>query len=76
MKGRRFLIRLILSSPLSIFTFGQGHQGKPERERDPVCGLPVEKNRELSATYRGHTYYFCSNRDRDTFKTNPQKYVK
>ena len=49
---------------------------KPEKARDPVCGLIVEKNPNLSAEYQGQTYYFCTKADRDKFKENPQKYVK
>ncbi len=49
---------------------------KPAKARDPVCGLIVEKNPNMSAEYQGQTYYFCSKTDRDKFKENPQKYVK
>ena len=49
---------------------------KPEKARDPVCGLMVEKNPNLSADYQGQTYYFCTKTDRDKFKENPQKYIK
>ena len=43
--------------------------------RDPVCGLMVEKDPELSAVYKGQTYYFCSKADRDKFMKVPEKYV-
>jgi YHS domain-containing protein len=36
----------------------------------------VEKDPQLSADYKGQTYYFCSKTDRDKFKKNPQKYEK
>jgi YHS domain-containing protein len=49
---------------------------RPEKVRDPVCGLMVEKDAEMSATYNGRTYYFCSKADRDVFRKNPGKYVK
>ena len=51
-------------------------QPRPEKVRDPVCGLMVERDPELSAVYGGQTYYFCSKADRDKFKKNPEKYVK
>jgi YHS domain-containing protein len=51
-------------------------QPRPEKVRDPVCGLMVEKDQELSAVYKGKTYYFCSKADRDKFKKNSEKYVK
>lgn len=49
---------------------------RPEKARDPVCGIMVEKDPALSAVYKGTTYYFCSNADRDKFKKSPEKYVK
>jgi YHS domain-containing protein len=76
MKDRRsatlFLFALLA---LSVFAFGQKRTRTP-RATDPVCGLSVEKDPQLSATYHGQTFYFCSNRDRDTFRKNPAKYVK
>ena len=51
-------------------------QGKKGQVQDPVCMLWVDKVAELSATYKGETYYFCSKRDKDFFKDNPAKYVK
>ena len=49
---------------------------KHEKARDPVCGLMVEKNPNLSADYQGQTYYFCTKTDRDKFRENPQRYIK
>jgi YHS domain-containing protein len=49
---------------------------RPEKARDPVCGIMVEKDPNLSANYDGTTYYFCSKADRETFRKNPRKYVK
>ena len=49
---------------------------KPEKAKDPVCGLMVDKDPKLSTTYKGDTYYFCSRADLDEFKKNPDKYVK
>lgn len=51
-------------------------QGKKGQVQDPVCGLWVDKVAELSVEYKGQTYYFCSNKDRELFKTNPTKYLK
>ena len=67
--GLIFLLGLCLA-------YGQDKKPKPEKVRDVVCGLMVEKNPELSADYKGQPYYFCTKRDRDEFKRNPQKYVK
>jgi YHS domain-containing protein len=53
------------------------HQApKPEKAIDPVCGLSVDKVPDLSSTYKGQTYYFCSKKDRDLFKVSPEKYLK
>jgi len=63
---------------LVIFTFGSlllFSQGKKGQVQDPVCDLWVDKHAELSYTYKGDTYYFCSNRDKDLFKANPPKYL-
>jgi len=49
---------------------------KAEKVRDPVCGIMVEKNPELSASHKGETYYFCSKADAEEFKKNPEKYAK
>jgi YHS domain-containing protein len=69
---------MVVSSLTSIFavlnsSFGQAP--KPQKVRDPVCGLMVVKNPELSITYDRQTYYFCSKADRDTFKGRPNKYL-
>jgi YHS domain-containing protein len=65
MKNRRLLLTLLVLLALSILAFGQGKnlRRRSETVRDPVCGLMVEN------------YYFCTKRDRDEFKKNPQKYV-
>ena len=49
---------------------------KAEKAKDPVCGLMVDKNPELSANYKGETYYFCTKTDLEQFKKAPEKYVK
>ena len=65
-----------ISAPKSTFFPKSAPQPRPEKVRDPVCGLMVEKDPELSAVYKGQTYYFCSKADRDKFKKNPEKYAK
>ena len=57
----------------TMFVFSQGKKGQVQ---DPVCNLWVDKVAELSSPYKGETYYFCSNRDKDLFKANPSKYLK
>jgi YHS domain-containing protein len=76
--NRRLFISAIAMQGLSLLTFGQTRslRPRPERVRDPVCGIMVEKDPTLSTVYQGRTYYFCSKADRDTFTRNAQKYLK
>ena len=70
-------IRMVLTT-LAILAMGTLlvlAQGKKGQVQDPVCGLWVDKNSELSFVHKGETYYFCSNRDKDFFKANPSKYL-
>jgi YHS domain-containing protein len=78
MKHGRVLISFVIVLGLSMLVFGQTKnlRPRPEKARDPVCGLIVEKDPKLSAEYDGKTYYFCSLADRDKFKKKPEKYVK
>jgi YHS domain-containing protein len=62
--------------PRSTFIPKSEPRPRPEKVRDPVCGLMVEKDPELSAAYKGQTYYFCSKADREKFKKNPEKYIR
>ena len=43
---------------------------------DPVCGMEVEPDEELSFVYKGKKYYFCMKSDMEKFKANPEKYLK
>jgi len=48
-----------------------------EPVRDPVCGMQITpETAEATAEYEGRTYYFCSVKDKETFVTDPEKYVK
>lgn len=42
---------------------------------DPVCGMQVNEDESLSATYEGQTYYFCSEDCRDEFMEAPDEYA-
>ena len=50
--------------------------GKAEQQKvvDPVCGMEIEPNEEVSFTYNSVKYYFCSVEDMEKFKKNPEKY--
>ncbi|MBI3152279.1 MAG: YHS domain-containing protein [Chloroflexi bacterium] len=42
----------------------------------PVCGMEVTpETAGGKSEYKGHTYYFCSKADKDTFDQNPEKYI-
>jgi len=46
-----------------------------EKSIDPVCGMSVEEEGSLKATYHGREYHFCSEQCRDEFQKNPELYV-
>ena len=41
----------------------------------PVCGMDVDPKTAPRSVYRGTTYYFCSDDDKKTFDTAPDKFV-
>jgi len=43
---------------------------------DPVCGVKVNKTESYDLKYKGVNYYFDSYECRETFKMNPEKFVK
>ncbi len=68
---------ILILTATSMMVFAQGQTKKtPEKAKDPVCGIMVDKDPNLSANYKGETYYFCSKADMDKFKKEPEKYVK
>jgi len=43
---------------------------------DPFCGMQVETaNAPAQTTYQGRTYYFCADRCRGRFETDPDRYA-
>src|SRR6266513_1852314 len=41
----------------------------------PVCGMDVDPKSAPKSVYKGTTYYFCSDDDKKTFDTDPQKFA-
>src|SRR6266446_315631 len=41
----------------------------------PVCGMDVDPKTSPKSVYKGTTYYFCSDDDKKTFDTAPDKFV-
>jgi YHS domain-containing protein len=74
---KRF-IQIAMLAAMTVLLLGTliASSQKKGQVQDPVCNLWVDKVAELSAEYKGETYYFCSKRDKDLFKANPSKYVK
>ncbi|MES1945193.1 cation transporting P-type ATPase [Salinisphaera sp. PC39] len=44
--------------------------------RDPVCGMFVDPTSVRSLAHAGETYYFCSERCRDKFADEPNRYLQ
>ena len=66
------LVLIITSSAV----FAQQAKKAPEKAKDPVCRIMVDKDPTLSVNHKGETYYFCSKTDMEKFKKEPDKYVK
>jgi YHS domain-containing protein len=77
---KRLIVAALLLIAVPVVLASAVPQGrrteKAEKARDPVCGIMVDKNPELSASHKGETYYFCSKADMEEFKKNPDKYAK
>lgn len=41
----------------------------------PVCGMDVERDTRLKTDYKGHSYYFCSERDKKKFLERPEAFA-
>ena len=53
-----------------------GFEAKPDTVLDPVCGMYVDPQKAPgSATHKGKTYYFCSQRCVERFKADPEKFL-
>ena len=70
------LIAVVFTASVTAFAQAKKSEKPPEKATDPVCGLKVEKNAELSATHKGETHYFCSRADMEKFRKEPEKYAK
>lgn len=43
--------------------------------KDPVCGMECTGSK-ITTTYKGKTYYFCSEGCKASFEREPEKYLK
>ena len=69
------VVLIVILAATSMTVFAQAKK-TPEKAKDPVCGILVDKDPNLSANYKGETYYFCSKADMEKFKKEPEKYAK
>lgn len=56
------------------------HARRPEAAahlaQDPVCGMSVDPDPAEHRSYqKGETYYFCSSGCKETFDSDPGKYI-
>ncbi|MBC3868618.1 heavy metal translocating P-type ATPase [Undibacterium oligocarboniphilum] len=51
------------------------HTDMPGMLKDPVCGMSVTENSNHHEEFNGAVYYFCSDKCRTKFVTNPTQYV-
>jgi YHS domain-containing protein len=55
----------------------EGRKAVGEAFTCPVDGMPMRVTEHTPATeYRGKTYYFCDEKDKQTFMRDPEQYVK
>ena len=77
---RRSIVAILLIAVLATVSptaFAQAKKAdKPEKVRDVICGMKVDKDPALSAKHNGETYYFCSKADAEKFKKEPEKYLR
>jgi starch phosphorylase len=48
----------------------------PNYVYDPVCGMPARAERDISASYQGQEFFFCSSLCRDAFRADPERFSK
>ncbi len=55
----------------------EGRKKVGEEFTCPVDGMPMSVTENTPATeYRGKTYYFCNEADKQAFLQDPERYVK
>lgn len=52
------------------------HRSTERNYKDPVCGMELSRITAIDAMeYKDKTYYFCTRECRETFETDPEKYI-
>jgi YHS domain-containing protein len=74
---KRIIFALTFATAIAMVSTNFYSQSrKAEKAVDPVCGLTVDKKDELSYVYKREKYFFCSNKDLNTFRQNPERYAR
>ena len=69
------IILIVVLAATSMTALAQAKKNT-EKAKDPVCGLMVDKDPNLSANHKGETYYFCSKADMEKFRKDPERYAR
>jgi RND family efflux transporter MFP subunit len=78
--GERIVIsgNFLIDSESKLEMAASGMQ--PTLEIDPVCGMEISPRKAgkegLKSTYRGESYYFCSQACREQFEKDPNRFIK
>lgn len=59
---------------MSCNVFKSNHT--PQYSVDPVCNMKVDKSEAYTYKYKGIEYFFDSKNCKETFKMNPEKFIK
>jgi YHS domain-containing protein len=66
----------MMGSGLTGTGMATGERKAAGKAVDPVCGMEVDSAGAPSVTYKGKTYYFCSDDDKSKFEKNPEQYLR
>jgi len=62
-------------NPDSNQVYAEARTSTDEHPLCPVCEMDVDPATAPKSVYKGKTYYFCSQRDKETFDATPDKFV-
>lgn len=63
------------TNPNSNQAYASAPVSTAEHPLCPICAMDVDPKTAPKSVYQGKTYYFCSNDDKNTFDTAPDKFV-
>jgi YHS domain-containing protein len=67
----------LVNSERKNLAINQEQSREPAIERDPVCGMEIDKEKcPFTATHKGKEYRFCSVDCKKAFELDPENYVK